>query len=60
MIGIEIKATASPSAADARHIAWLRDQVPERFLAGIVLHTGPAVLPLGRRIWALPISALWS
>ena len=60
VIGIEIKATASPSAADARHIAWLRDQVSERFLAGIVLHTGPAVLPLGRRIWALPISALWS
>lgn len=60
VIGIEIKATASPSAADARHIAWMRDQIRERFLAGIVLHTGPAVLPLGRRIWALPISALWS
>ena len=60
VIGIEIKATAAPSLQDARHLIWLRDQVGERFNAGVVLHTGPASFPLGERLWALPISTLWS
>ena len=60
IIGIEIKATAAPSTHDARHLSWLRDQVGERFAAGVVLHTGPASFPLGERLWALPISSLWS
>ena len=42
VIGIEIKATAAPGARDANHLAWLRDRLEDRFLAGIVLHTGPA------------------
>ncbi len=60
IIGIEIKATAAPTTDDARHLGWLRDQIGERFAAGVVLHTGPASFPLGERLWALPISALWS
>lgn len=60
IIGIEIKATAAPSPHDARHLNWLRDQIGERFAAGVVLHTGPASFPLGERLWALPISTLWS
>ena len=52
--------TAAPSTHDARHLSWLRDQVGERFAAGVVLHTGPASFPLGERLWALPISSLWS
>lgn len=60
VIGIEIKATAAPASDDARHLAWLRDQIGERFSTGVVLHTGPASFPLGDRLWALPISSLWS
>ncbi|MXW41718.1 MAG: ATP-binding protein [Acidimicrobiia bacterium] len=60
IIGIEIKATAAPSKDDARHLKWLRDQIGERFVAGVVLHTGPASFSLGTRLWALPISTLWS
>ena len=60
MIGIEVKATSSPSARDARHLMWLRDQIGEGFLRGILFHTGPAPFELGERIWALPISALWA
>ena len=59
IIGIEIKATASPSSHDARHLAWLRDEERDRFLAGLVLHTGPGIIPLGDRLHAAPISALW-
>jgi hypothetical protein len=41
LIGIEVKAGAGATRDDARHLAWLRDETGERFLAGIVLHTGP-------------------
>ncbi len=59
LVAIEIKATAAPSPDDARHLAWLRDHIGDRLLAGIVLHTGPSAFPLGDRLWALPISSLW-
>ena len=60
IIGIEVKATAAPSTGDARHLAWMRDHAGQQFLAGVVLHTGPASFPLGDRLWAHPISSLWS
>ena len=60
LIGIEIKASSSPGAHDARHLAWLRDQVGDRFIAGVVLHTGPGTYPLGQRITAAPISTVWA
>jgi uncharacterized protein len=59
MIAIEIKSSASPNAHDARHLAWFRDVVGDRFAAGIVFHTGPYKFNLGERIDALPISCLW-
>lgn len=60
LIAFEVKAAAAPSDGDARHLAWLRDQAGDQFLAGIVLHTGPSALRLGDRLWALPISSLWT
>jgi uncharacterized protein len=60
LIGIEIKAAATVTAADARHLAWLRDETEDAFAAGLVLHTGPHVFPVGDRIVAAPVSALWS
>jgi predicted AAA+ superfamily ATPase len=60
VIAIEVKASAAPTAADARHLAWLRDALGDRFVAGVVLHTGPRVFPLGERIVAAPISTLWT
>ncbi|MHB8464483.1 MAG: ATP-binding protein [Acidimicrobiales bacterium] len=60
VIAIEVKATSAPGHADIRHLAWLRDQLGDRFLAGMVLHTGPASFRLADRIAALPIATLWS
>lgn len=60
IIGIEVKAAAAVSRDDARHLAWLRDEEDDRFLAGLVLHTGPAIVPLADRLWAAPISSLWA
>jgi predicted AAA+ superfamily ATPase len=59
VIGIEIKAAAAPVERDARHLAWLREELGDRFVRGVVLHSGPRVFELGDRIVAAPISVLW-
>jgi uncharacterized protein len=59
VIGIEVKANAAPQRADATHLAWLRDELGDRFVGGVVLHTGPRSYPLGERITAAPLACLW-
>ena len=59
VIAIEVKASAAPSGRDARHLEWLRDGLGERFLGGVVLHTGAATYQLSERIQATPISCLF-
>lgn len=59
IVGIEIKASATPVSRDARHLIWLQDQLPDRFRRGVVFHTGAMTYPLGERIWAVPIASLW-
>ena len=60
VLGFEIKAGTSVTKHDARHLAWLRDELRDRFVAGAVFHTGPHAFPLGDRITALPISSIWA
>ncbi|MGH4016055.1 MAG: ATP-binding protein [Pseudonocardiaceae bacterium] len=60
VVGIEIKAASAPGPREAQQLAWLREQLGERFVRGIVFHTGPQPFELGERIWALPICTLWS
>ncbi|WP_420623432.1 ATP-binding protein [Candidatus Poriferisodalis sp.] len=60
IIGVEIKSAAAVSRSDARHLQWLRDSMDERFVAGIVFHTGRDTFDLADRITAVPISALWA
>jgi hypothetical protein len=60
VMGIEVKASSAPTAYAARHLAWLRDQLGDAFVAGAVLHTGPATYSLGEKLVAAPISTLWS
>lgn len=59
IVGVEIKAASTVTPRDAAHLAWLRDQLPDTFHRGIVLHTGATTFPLGERLWAAPIAALW-
>lgn len=58
--GVEVKSTTTPRTEHARHLALLRDRLGDRFTVGIVLHLGSAVLPLGERLWAMPVPALWT
>ncbi|WP_419853393.1 ATP-binding protein [Candidatus Poriferisodalis sp.] len=56
----EIKSASAPSVKDARHLIWLRDNLPaEQFAGGVVLHTGRHRRRLDRDIEAVPIAALW-
>ncbi|MGH4018803.1 MAG: ATP-binding protein [Pseudonocardiaceae bacterium] len=59
VVAMEVKASAGPRDSDARHLAWLRERMAQRFVAGIVWHTGHWVYPLGDRITAVPIAVLW-
>lgn len=59
VVGIEVKARTSLSERDWRSLAKLRDRLDDRFAAGVVIHPGRGTLPLGDRLWALPVEALW-
>lgn len=59
IVAIEIKASASPRSSDTQHLAWLRDKLGDRFVAGIVFYLGTHCLSLGDRLYLLPLSALW-
>jgi uncharacterized protein len=60
IIGIEVKAAASVNASDLRGLKYLRDRLGERFVAGVLLYTGPNTVPYGDRLAAVPLSALWT
>lgn len=60
LVGLEVKASASPQLSDARHLIWLRERLGDDFVRGVVLHTGRHSFRLAERIFALPISAIWA
>lgn len=56
---LEVKAAAAVDGGDAGQLRWLRDQLGERFIGGVILHTGPRLYRLDEHIVAAPIAALW-
>lgn len=59
LVGIEVKATSSPTAGDFNGLRAFATQVGRRFYRGIVLYTGQATAPMGNGLWAMPVDALW-
>jgi len=57
---IEVKAAATLRERDWRPMAKIRDARSEDFRAGFLVHPGSQTVPLGDRLWAVPISALWA
>jgi predicted AAA+ superfamily ATPase len=57
--GIEAKSAATVGAPDTRGLRLLRDRLGPRFKAGVIIYSGAHTLPLGDRIWAVPVSGLW-
>lgn len=60
VVGVEVKATATPRASDFAGLRYLRDALGPQFKQGVLLHTGSQTLPFGDRLAAVPVSGLWS
>jgi predicted AAA+ superfamily ATPase len=56
---IEIKASATATVEDFRHLTRFRDRLGAAFVNGVVLYTGMNQLSFGDRLAALPVSAVW-
>jgi predicted AAA+ superfamily ATPase len=60
MIGIEIKASATVKASDFKGIRKLRNICGDDLKLGVVLYDGTTNVPFGDRMFAAPISCLWT
>ncbi|MDP2284858.1 MAG: ATP-binding protein [Pseudohongiella sp.] len=58
LAGVEIKASATVTAADFKGLIKLREACAEQFVCGLVFYDGDSVLPFGERLFAVPISIL--
>jgi predicted AAA+ superfamily ATPase len=59
IVGIEVKASASPAASDFKGLRSLADAAGERFHRGVLLCLSDAAVPFGPRLQTLPVSVLW-
>lgn len=60
IVAVEVKSAATLRATDWRPMQKLRDARKDQFRAGVVIYSGAQTIPLGDRLWAVPISGLWS
>ena len=62
ILGIEVKAGSGIAPKeDARHLKFFRDNLAkEKSFTGVVLYTGEDTLPLGEKIFAVPLACLWN
>lgn len=58
--GVEVKAASTVTQRDLHGLRTLEAKLGDDFLCGVVLYAGPDARQLTQRIWALPLSALWS
>lgn len=57
--GVEVKASSTVTADDFKGLRKLQQAVENRFVAGIVIYDGEAVVPFGNQLYAVPICSLW-
>lgn len=58
IVGVEIKASATPTSSDFKGLRLLAQSCPGKFLRGIVLHLGPETVPFGENLYALPMAGM--
>lgn len=59
VIGIEVKASATPHPRDTAGLKLLRDRLGDRFKQGLLLHLGATSIPIGDRISIVPLASMW-
>ncbi len=60
IVGVEVKAAATVNGSDFSGMRKLAEASGRRFVLGLVLYDHSDVVPFGERLFAVPISALWS
>ena len=60
LVGIEVKGAVTLRSEALRGLKALAGIAGPRFVRGVVLYTGTAVVPFGERLHALPIDQLWA
>lgn len=60
LAAIEVKAAASVYAKDFSGLRKLAGFLGDRFTQGVVLYDGDQVVPFGDKLYAAPVSCLWS
>jgi len=58
MLGIEVKSGGRVIKDDFKHLKWFAENLAKRPFTGIVLYSGPDILPLGEGFYAVPLAAL--
>ena len=56
-VGSKAKGSAHPRAFAGLH--KFAELSGEQFIAGFVLYDGNETLPMGPRLWAVPLATLW-
>lgn len=60
LIGIEIKASATVHVTDFKGLRKIASSEGDRFKVGLVMYDGGQVIPFGDKMFAVPISSLWT
>jgi hypothetical protein len=60
LCAVEVKWGVSPSPKDFSGMARLAAELGDRFVKGVILHTGATTAPFGDKFSAVPVTALWS
>jgi uncharacterized protein len=59
IVGVEVKATATPGPGDLAGLRALRALAGQRFRRGVLLHTGAGATHHSDNLYFLPITSLW-
>jgi predicted AAA+ superfamily ATPase len=59
LLAIEVKASTAVLPGDFRHIRFLEEALPGKFIQGIILYQGTKTVRFSPTLFALPLSALW-
>jgi hypothetical protein len=59
LIGVEVKASATLTEKDLRGLKRLAVLAGESLQMGIILYDGTEAMPLGEKLWAVPLSSVW-
>lgn len=59
LVAVEVKAAATIKQSDLRGLKKLANLAGKQFKMGVLLYDGNEAMPIGDRIWAVPLSSLW-